>query len=259
MKGVTAAVHTVPRTSAAVNDARWSVCMQWHDLLFAHWPVPAAALRPLVPESLDIETFDGDAWIGIVPFRMAGVRLRRWPPVPGTVRFPELNVRTYVVPGAGSAAGEHRPGVWFFSLDAASNLVVRVARAWYGLPYHRARMRAEPVLAGREHIRYTSARAGSPRGQAELDVTYGPAGPTYRSHAGTLEHFLTERYCIYALRAGRLHAADVHHVPWPLQPAEAAFRTNTMTVPLGVQLPDTPPLLHYAARLDVLAWRPGPV
>ncbi|MCI0433785.1 MAG: DUF2071 domain-containing protein [Gemmatimonadetes bacterium] len=228
--------------------------MQWHDLLFAHWPVPLGALREHVPARLDIDTFDGQAWIGVVPFRMEGVRARRFPPVPGATSFPELNVRTYVRPHDHETDGEARPAVWFFSLDAASRLVVRMARAWYGLPYFHARMRVDEPANADQTFRYRSSRNHD--GPAVLDVSYTPTGPAIRSNAGTLEHFLTERYRMFAMLDDALVAADVMHVPWSLQPAEAEFRENTMTAPLAVTLPDTAPLLHYAARLDVLAWKP---
>jgi len=106
---------------------------KWHDLLFMHWRIPPQTLRPLIPPALDLDIFEGSAWLGIVPFRMTGVRLRATPSIPGLSAFPELNVRTYIVAGG-------KPGVWFFSLDAASALAVATARAWFHLPYFRARM-----------------------------------------------------------------------------------------------------------------------
>ena len=235
--------------------------MRWSHLLFAHWPVPPDQLRPHVPAALEIDTFEGGAWIGVVPFGMAGVRVRRLPSVPGTTSFLELNVRTYVLPRDGDAAGERSPGVWFFSLDAGSRLVVRVARLWYGLPYFDARMRMDALCPATPAtpVRYTSERTHPGAPPASLDAVYAPVGPPVRSHANSLEHFLTERYRLYAQRAGVLRVAAVKHVPWPLQPAEAEFRSNTMTAPLHIRLPDTRPLLHYVARLDVLASRPRPV
>src|SRR5688500_5474109 len=127
----------------------WSVFMRWHELLFMHWPVPAAALRPLIPAGLELDTFDGSAWLGVVPFRMSGIRRRLLPPVPGTAAFPELNVRTYVTAGA-------KPGVWFFSLDAANRLAVRVARWTFHLPYYDATMSCTRDRAG--EVAYRSTR-----------------------------------------------------------------------------------------------------
>jgi hypothetical protein len=247
--------------------------MHWHDLLFAHWPVPPAALRPLVPARLDIDTFDGAAWVGVVPFRMSGVRLRRLPALPGAGAFLELNVRTYVKVGADS--GLARPaaaGVWFFSLDATSRLAVRVARAWYGLPYFDAEIvitrDTRPAAAahgaawgdesaGQSVIRYDCRRTHKGAARAAFDAVYAPIGPARRSSAGTLEYFLTERYCLFtAAHEGGVRIAAVRHAPWPLQPADAEIRTNTMARAAGIDLPDTAPLLHFARRLDVLAWRP---
>lgn len=218
------------------------MAMIWHDLLFAHWPVSAAAIRPLVPESLEVETFGGEAWIGVVPFRMTGVRHRLMPPLPWLSAFAEINVRTYVRAGG-------TPGVLFFSLDAERLIAVKAARAAYSLPYHLAAMRTER-RDGR--VRYSSRRVAA---EAEFVGEYGPDGAVFAARAGTLEHWLTERYCLYTIdRRGRTWRADIHHVPWPLQPGEAEIARNTMTRPLGLTLPDTRPALHFARRLEVLAW-----
>lgn len=219
------------------------MAQSWHDLLFAHWPVPCDALRRLVPAALVLDTYDGTAWIGVVPFRMSGIRLRRLPPLPWLSAFPELNVRTYATRGG-------KPGVFFFSLDAANPLAVAVARRWYHLPYMRARMSATTEADG---VRYASRRTHHGAPQAELRARYRPMGPVTRAAPGTLEHWLTERYCLYALdRHGTVYRGEIHHEPWPLQAAEAEVEVNTMTRPLV--LPDTQPLLHFARRLDVVVW-----
>jgi hypothetical protein len=221
--------------------------MRWHELLFMHWPVPAAALRPLLPPSLGVETFDGTAWIGVVPFRMSGVRPRLTPPLPGLQTFPELNVRTYVT---------HRgqPGVWFFSLDAAHPLAVEAARATFHLNYRIARMRCD--RAG-DQIRYASVRTAPGAPPATFAAHYRPNGPVFQAKSGTLDSFLTERTYLYAAnRRGELWRGAVHHAPWPLQRAEAEIVENRMTEQIGLRLPDTPPLLHYAHALPVVAWWP---
>jgi len=218
----------------------------WHDLLFAHWPVEPTVLRPLLPPQLQIDTFEGRAWLAVVPFRMTGVRLRGTPSVPWLSAFPELNVRTYVTSGG-------KPGVWFFSLDAANPLAVAIARAWFHLPYFRARMSCEQ----REGlILYASQRTHRKAPAAFLECRYRPVGDVSSAQAGTLEHFLTERYCLYATNArGQIIRGEIHHPPWPLQPAEAEFARNSMTESLGIAL--TPqPLLHFARRQDVLVWPP---
>src|SRR5688572_8640413 len=190
----------------------WSVFMRWHELLFMHWPLPAAALRPLIPAGLELDTFDGAAWLGVVPFRMSHIRHRLLPPVPGTAALPELNVRTYVTAGG-------KPGVWFFSLDAASRLAVRGARWRFHLPYYDAVMSCPRDDSGT--IAYQSTRTHRNAPPARFAARYRPIGPPVRAGAGTLEHFLTERYCLYSAdAAGQVFRGEITHVPWPLQPAE---------------------------------------
>jgi len=225
------------------------MAMRWHDVLFLHWPVPAGIIGPMLPSGLELDTFDGSAWIGVVPFRMTGVRLRVFPQFAG-MTFAEINVRTYVKAGGKS-------GVWFFSLDASSWLAVRGARFAFGLPYYDAEI---SVRLEEETVHYHSFRADKRNGRAEFDASYKPVGSVYRAASGTLDHWLTERYCLYAVdRRGRLCYGDIHHHPWPLQPAEFALRINTMTRPLGIILPETLPLAHFARRLDVVAWRITPL
>lgn len=225
----------------------WVMAMAWEDLLFAHWPVAPEVLRPQLPRGLELDVRDGQAWLGVVPFRMAGTRLRGLPTVPGTADFPEVNVRTYVTAGG-------KPGVWFFSLDAASRVAVRTARAFFHLPYFDARMSARAADGGT--IRYESARTHRGAAAAEFRATFQPIGEVSPARPGSIEHWLTERYCLYSAdRRGRVWRGDIHHAPWPLQPASAAIEVNTMAATLGLPLADPPALLHFARRLDVVAWR----
>lgn len=225
----------------------WVMAQVWHDLLFAHWPIPVESARGAVPRGLELDTFEGRAWLGIVPFRMTGVRLRGTPPLPRISAFPELNVRTYVRRG-------DRPGVLFLSLDARNPIAVAIARAWFHLPYFRARMSCEREGDG---IRYAHARTHAGAPAAELSGRYRPTGPTFHARAGTLEHWLVERYCLYtASKAGEVRRAEIHHHPWTLQNAEASFECNTMAQAHGLALPETAPLLHFARRQDVVVWNP---
>ncbi len=243
--------------------------MTWRDLLFMHWPVPVAALRPHVPTGLEIETFgrgaaggrsEGEtAWLGIVPFRMTGVRHRLLPALPWLASFPELNVRTYVRLAIPAGQGKAKPGVWFFSLEAANALAVAVARAVFRLPYMNARMRVQTEDGW---VRYESVRTRRGAPPAEFRGRYRAVEEAFRAAPGSLERFLTERYCLYAAdRRGRLLRGEIHHAPWPLRRAEAEVERNTMASPLGLDLADIerrsgPPLLHFAERLDVVAWWP---
>ncbi|HEY8285780.1 MAG TPA: DUF2071 domain-containing protein [Chloroflexota bacterium] len=228
--------------------------MQWHNLLFMHWPLPPQVLRPLIPAPLHLDTFDGAAWIGIVPFQMCGVTARLVPPMPGLSAFCELNVRTYVTIGG-------KPGVWFFSLDAANGPAVRAARLAFHLPYYDARMRC--LMDGR-NIRYSSLRTHRLAPPAAFGASYHPIGPPAFARPGTLEDWLTARYCLYAAnRRGKAWRGEIDHAPWPLQPAEVELERNTMIAPIRIVLPSVAPLLHFARRLDVVAWNPevvrGPV
>lgn len=224
----------------------WVMAMSWHDLLFIHYPVRAELLRPLIPSALTIDTFDGWAWIGVVPFRMSGVRPRFTPELRCVSTFPEINVRTYV-------KTPERSGVWFFSLDATNRLAVRVARALFGLPYFDARIACE---SDGEGVSYHSARTHRKAPPAEFKASYTPNGAVYRSEPDTIDYWLTERYCLFASnRRGRIGYGNIHHEPWSLQSAEAEITMNNMIQPLGISLPEAKPLLHFARRLDVVAWQ----
>jgi uncharacterized protein YqjF (DUF2071 family) len=219
----------------------WLMAQSWHDLLFAHWPISPETLRPLVPSQLDLDRFDQQCWIGVIPFWMSGVRPRAIPAIPGLSSFPELNVRTYV-----TRCG--RPGVYFFSLDAASLPAVRTARAIYRLPYFFADMRVKDT--GPE-IAYRCSRR---KAEAEFRACYAPRDVVELRKPGTIEHWLTERYCLYTVHDQTVYQGDVHHVPWPLQNASAEIEVNSMARAAGISLPDTRPLLHFAKRLDVVVW-----
>jgi len=223
--------------------------MRWTNLLFAHWPVPVEAIRPLVPERLEIDTFDGHAWIGIVPFRMEDVAPRFLPAVPGPGAFPELNVRTYVRLG-------RRKAVWFFSLDAGSRIAVEGARFAVHLPYYRAHM---SIDGDGEAVRYASGRVDQRGGEARFVARYGPSGPVRPQPWGSLARFLTDRFGLFALDGERLTWVAIRHAEWQLQPAEAEITVNTMTSGLGIDLVGPPELLHFARRTDVVAWWPRPV
>lgn len=224
----------------------WVMSMRWESLAFLHWPVAHDVLRPMIPSGLELQTREGAAWLGITPLRMSRVRARLTPPVPRLSSFPELNLRTYVAAGG-------RPGIWFFSLDAGSRLAVSGARLTFGLPYHTASM---GISRENGSVRYHSVRKGAPHGEARFRGSYRPTCPVRAATPGTLEHWLTERYCLYSVRGGRLLRGEIHHSPWPLQTASAEIEENTIALPIGIRLAGPPPLAHFARRLDVKAWPP---
>ena len=225
------------------------MAQRWTDLLFAHWPIDAGILRPLVPTPLPLDTFDGVGWLSIASFYLSHLRPRYLPGLPWLSEFPELNVRTYVSLGG-------KPGVYFFSLDAGSAIAVAGARAAYHLPYFNARMRAsrhQGTVAYRSH---RTDRRGKP---ADFAARYRPIGPVVKSAPGTLDHWLTERYCLYATDAARVYRAEIHHHQWPRQAAEAEIETNTMARAAGLELPAVAPRLAFASLLDVVVWAPSPI
>jgi uncharacterized protein len=244
----------VPRQRAALRELShrpwplprrpWLMGQTWYDLLFAHWALPPGVIRQLVPSPLELDVRDGQAWLGITPFVIGGLRARGTPPLPWLSRFPELNVRTYVIYGG-------RPGIYFFSLDAARLAAVAAARRAYRLPYFHAQMTARRRGTT---VEYETKRIGSSRPDVEFRARYGPSGPRLPVADGSLERWLAERYCLYVLDdRGRALRGEIHHPPWPLQPADATIDLNTMAAPLGLEL-SSEPLLHYSSRQDVLIW-----
>ena len=222
----------------------WLMGQTWYSLLFAHWAVRPEALRALIPQPLELDLREGQAWLGVTPFVVGGLRLRGTPPLPWLSRFPELNLRTYVDYGA-------RPGIYFLSLDVARLAAVAGARRAYRLPYFHAKMSARH-WGGKVH--YESERIDSSGPPAQLRACYNPTGPRLPVDDGSLERWLAERYRLYVVdERGRVLRADIHHPPWPLQPAEATIELNTMARPLGLEL-DSDPLLHYSSRQDTLIW-----
>lgn len=242
----TAIVDEVAHRPWPMPRRPWVMTQTWHDLLFAHWRVEPSQLRPKVPSAFELDLFNTEAWVGIVPFHMTNVAPRAIPSLPWISTFPELNVRTYV-------RVADRPGIYFFSLDAGSALAVQVARALLNLPYHAATM---AVASDANGVGYRSTRNSSPA--ATFNGRYNPIGSPFVAADRTLEHFLTERYCFYHLdHRGAPYSLEIHHPPWPLQRAEAQVIENTMADASGIRLPGQPPLLHFAKRQDMVAWMPA--
>ena len=222
----------------------WVMGQTWQDLLFAHWPVDPDALREHVPEEIRLDTYDGAAWIGVTPFVATGVRPRLTLPLPGTARFPEINVRTY-------ATIDGKPGIWFFSLDADSRLAVEMARRVYRVPYFPADM---GMRRDGERIHYLAERTQADAPPAGIELDYAPTGDAFNAELGSFEHFACERYCLYVLDdERRVLRGDIHHPPWPLRHAEAEIAWNRMGEQVGIEL-DGEPVLHLSPRQDVVFW-----
>jgi uncharacterized protein len=227
---------------------KWAWRQSWNELLFVHYRCDAALLRSLVPPELKIQEFDGSSWIGIVPFQMNHVMRRPLPDIPGFSNFLELNVRLYV-------EYEGVPGVWFLSLDATNPLVVWGGQRFFGLPYMNADIEAMPTPIGEGHYRSLRQSRIAP---AEFEVHFKTFGEDHFAKPGTLEHFLTERYCFYSVMKNGLHRSEVHHWPWPLKKVTGEVLQNSLLEPHlnGNKISDQEPLFHFSHGVDVVCWNP---
>ena len=223
---------------------------RWNELLFADWPVGVDQVTRALPDGVEVDTYDGRAWLGVVPFTMDRVRTRitaeRSIAIPGASAFPELNLRTYV-----RSRRTGRRGVYFFSLDAGSLLAVIGARTLFHLPYFLASMRHGKDADGR--MRYESRRLLT-SGDVEFRARYSGDGQPRRSEAGSLAHFLTERYCLYTQHGRETMVGDIHHLPWSLETGEAEIERNGLPAAHGLKLPPTAPVLHFSRVLEVFVW-----
>lgn len=231
-------------------SGRWALTQRWNDLLFAHWPIPVAQMTALLPEWLEVDPFQGAAWIGVVPFWLDRIKIRGGPPVFGARSFPDLNLRTYV-----RDQFTRTPGVYCFSLDASNLLAVAAARIYYHLPYHWAEMRLDQ-RSEREFAFYSRRRFSG--GHIVFSARYrglGPSSKLAEHRSGTFESFFTERTCLFSTdRSGRLVRTNLHYVPWPLEEAQAEIDRNDLASSIGLALPDVEPVLHYSRRLAVYIW-----
>ena len=235
--------HTAHRAYPLPARA-WVMMQRWHELLFAHWAVKPDALRGLVPPGLTLDTHDGWAWLGIVPFRVTDVRPRFAPPVAPISNFVQMNVRTYVTQGG-------KAGVWFFSLEANNPVAVLGASVAFRLPFRNAEMHHR---VNGDTVHFESRRTSPTAPPAELRGTYRPTSPAFRAASGSLDSWLTDRLCLFAQgRAGQLYRADIHHLPWMLHRAEAEFPVNTMMAMHNIAL-NGEPVLHYVPHMDMLGW-----
>jgi uncharacterized protein YqjF (DUF2071 family) len=223
---------------------------RWNDLLFVHWPVPASEIAPLLPEGLEPDVFEGSSWLGVVPFWLDRIKVRGVPTIPGMRNFPDLNVRTYV-----RDERTHTPGMYFFSLDATNLLAVVLAHTFFHLPYHWAEMHLDQ-RSEREFSFYSRRRLTDE--SVIFKARYRGLGPTRKlaeGGSGTLEYFLMERSSLYTRNhAGQAVRANLHHVPWPLEEADAEIERNDLAKAIGIELPEIEPVLHYSRRLAVYVW-----
>lgn len=221
----------------------WMIKQSWTDILFAHYPIKLEVLHKLVPEVLPLDSFNGMGWISVVPFYMSCIRLRGMPVVPGTAHFPGLNIRTYVTLNG-------KPGVYFFSLDAANPLAVKLAKTFYHLPYLYANMM---MKQNGSIIDFESTRRRDHG--VKLVCKYRPVSDPYYAKKGSFDEWMSERYCFYTLNnKGLPFRCDILHEPWKLQNAEAEFSYNTILSEQGIQVESDQPIIHFSKKLEVRAW-----
>lgn len=238
----------IDRVSPALRPSgRNAGTQRWRDLLFVHWAVDERTLRAAVPTELELDSFGGRYYVGVVPFLMRDIRAA-WMPGFSAMNFLETNLRTYVI-------FDGRPGVWFFSLEASNRLAVAVARAVWKLPYHHATMHA---ARDEDRVQYDSVRRDGSKAGLSVDFEIGAAlGP---SEPGTLEHFLLERYLLFSKRGERVYEGQVHHPPYPAREAQVLSMTESLVELAGIsKLPDAEPLVHYSEGVEVEVFGPWPV
>ncbi len=223
-------------------EGRPSGFQRWRELLFLHWEVPVDALAKLLPTDLTVDTFEGKAWVGVVPFTMLDVSPRWSPSVPGISNFHELNVRTYV-----HYKGTN-PGVWFFSLDAAGTIAVTIARMGWSLPYFRSWMNLKKTGITNE---YSSTRLFPGPRPAKFSAKYDIGDLVGPAKQGTFEHFLAERYILYTQRKDGLYTGRVHHAPYPLRQVKLKSWNESMIAAAGLTRSDAEPHALYSTGVDV--------
>jgi uncharacterized protein len=247
VNGMVAGPSTAEREAVRQLPSGWPVMHQtWDKLLFMHWPIDIARLRPLIPSGLEIDTWNGTAWLGITPLTIYSMRPPFLPAVPLVSSTHELNIRTYVF-------RDNVPGVWFFSLDASNWLAVFGARLGYSLPYFHSRI---SLTEEGNRIHFDSRRSPSTT-PAELHATWQAGSRLPETSPDTLDFFLTERYCLYSASRRGLYRARIHHRPWPLCTAHLEAFRSTVAAADGLVDPAGEPVLHAQADpLDVWVWPP---
>jgi hypothetical protein len=232
------------------NDARfehltsktWIMKQKWNHVLFLHWPISPVHLRPLVPGALQIDTYDGKAWLGMIIFEMGGIYPRRFPGLSLTLPFSEINVRTYV-----TYKGE--PGIYFLSIDVNNWASLQIAKRWYHLPYHPAKV---SIRKSGKSLSFEGIRKKEP---LKVKGSYTPRRDVYMSRADQLDYWFTERYRLFSTDAlSNLYTAAIDHPPWPLQQADVSFEKNTLFSPFPFKLAEDTPIAHYSHGVQTNFW-----
>ncbi|MCQ6276307.1 DUF2071 domain-containing protein [Bacillus sp. V3B] len=223
----------------------WIMRQNWGHFLFVHWPIPLELLRPHIPSTLEIDTYNRSAWLGVVVFVMEGIYPRGLPPISLTPTFPEINVRTYV-------QYDGKPGVFFMSLDVGDWASYTIAKRWYHLPYQPADISFQKE---EQTFHCQSIRKRSTNPPIAFQAKYTPISEVYFPKEGTLDHWLTERYCLFSSNNGSdIFCGEIHHRPWPLQKVEAEISRNTLLTPFKIDGTKVQPIYHFSKGVDAFFW-----
>lgn len=238
-------MNEVVHSSWSLPSKYWIMQQNWRNLLFLHWPIPPEKLRPHIPSSLQIDTFNGSAWLGVILFVLEGIYPRGISFFSLTPKFPEINVRTYV-------KYDGKPGIYFLSIDVANWASLKIAKRWYRLPYHSAQI---SIRKEGKTFHCHSIRKGNANTPILFEGKYVPVSEVFFPKEGTLEHWLTERYCLYSSNNGvNIYCGEIHHQPWPLQKAKIEIVRNTLFTPFHFDLSEVKPIAHYSTGVDSLMW-----
>lgn len=237
-------MNDIAHRSWPLPSGKWIMRQSWRNLLFIHWPIPPEIIRPYIPSSLQIDLFNSTAWIGGVVFDMFGIYPRGLSSVSLTSKFSEVNVRTYV-------QHDGKPGVYFLSLDVGDWASLTIAKRWYRLPYHPADI---SIQKRGQTFYYESIRKGK-NSSLVSKGTYTPVSDIFFPKEGTLDHWLTERYCLYSTNhRDNIYCGEIHHRPWPLQKVETELSRHTLFKPFHIDVSDVQPIYHFSEGLDTLFW-----
>lgn len=238
-------INDIAHRSSPLPSKNWVMKHTWSNLLFLHWPIHPSKLRPYIPSPLQIDTYDGFAWLGVVVFVIEGIYLRGLSNISLVPIIQEVNVRTYVRYG-------EKTGVYFLSLDANHWSTYTIAKHWYRLFYHPAKI----SIQDKENIFHIeSIRKGKAETPIMLKGMYTPLAAEYIPKVGMVDHWVTERYCLYSTRNGKdIYCAKIHHRPWVLQQAEFEIETNTLFMPFYMDLRGAKPIAHFSKGVDALIW-----
>ncbi|MBS4202106.1 DUF2071 domain-containing protein [Bacillus sp. FJAT-49732] len=228
-----------------IPSKKWIMRQKWSNVFFMHWPIQPELLQPYIPSSIEVDTYDGFAWLGVIIFNIDGIYLRGFPPVSFRPAFPEINLRTYV-------KCDNKPGIYFLSLDVDDWTSYTLAKRWLNVPYHPAKISIQKNV---DTFHYESLRMGSSNTPIVCKGSFTPQSNIFHPNSDTIDHWLSERYCFFSNdQRSNMYCLDIHHHPWPLQKADAVIKKNDLFKPFSFHLEDEKPILHFSQGVEALIW-----